>query len=130
MSSNAWLCIEPFFLAILLLKFAMPRSFRSFPPYVLDLIVKSLFEIFQVADPRISCTHEMLPFYLPGAVLLCICAILGMPYLFYKLVRLSFKLLSILPINTEKSKAQQYLTKIGLSENSCCSLYNSFEHRW
>jgi hypothetical protein len=39
------------------------------------------------ADPSLSCTKEMYPFYLPGSILMFICCTIGVPVIFYQLVR-------------------------------------------
>ena len=79
-------------------------------------------------DPTLSCNSEIRPYFLPGALLLLVVFSLGVPYLYYRLVKLVNEFL--LKIRVMESATNEWLVKIKASKNSCAQMYNSFESKW
>jgi hypothetical protein len=51
-----------------------------------------------IVDSQISCSNDIYPYYLPGAVPVLLIVVLGLPYLFLKLIQVATKLVGEAPV--------------------------------
>ena len=79
-------------------------------------------------DPTLSCKTEIHPYFLPGGLLLLMVFSFGVPFLYYRLVKLVNEFL--LKIRVMETATNEWLVKIKASKNSCSQMYNSFESKW
>ncbi|KAI9218193.1 hypothetical protein BC828DRAFT_407818 [Blastocladiella britannica] len=103
--------------------------FRSGECPIADMLCPESSDLRLVADQSLSCNQEIYPFYLPGAIISLFTIVIGIPWLFYKLIRLSSRFLTEFPADANDSK-EKWKQQVKLSTSSCKSLYNGFEFRW
>jgi len=82
------------------------------------------------ADPRISCSTEIYPFYLPGAAVLILTAVIGIPVLFYRLIKISTQYIDVIPIDGTTDDNVKWIRQILLTRNAVKSMYADFSKKW
>ena len=79
-------------------------------------------------DPTLSCDKEIFPYFLPGTILLLVVFSLGIPFLYYRLIKLVDQFLE--KIKVVESVQDEWLVKSHASKNSCSQMYNSYKSKW
>ncbi|KAI9144920.1 hypothetical protein BKA69DRAFT_1052073 [Paraphysoderma sedebokerense] len=82
-----------------------------------------------VKNNSFSCTREIYPYYLPGAVLMFITITVGVPLIFYKLISVSTRYVTEIPAEGD-TPTEKWRSQCLSSSNSCRSLYSMFRYRW
>ncbi|ORZ34147.1 hypothetical protein BCR44DRAFT_1486082 [Catenaria anguillulae PL171] len=82
------------------------------------------------ADQSLSCLAEIYPFYLPGAIISLATIIIGIPWLYYKLIRVSHKFVAALPVGQDLPPQERWNLQCRLTTSSCKSLFVMFEMKW
>ncbi|KAJ1515449.1 hypothetical protein HMI54_001360 [Coelomomyces lativittatus] len=82
------------------------------------------------SDPSISYNSEILLYYVPGSILAVFSIIIGFPWLFYKLILISSRFVSELPVRRGYRKEERWKSQCKVTSSSCRSLYTMFEYKW
>ncbi|KAI9168208.1 hypothetical protein H9P43_007580 [Blastocladiella emersonii ATCC 22665] len=106
-----------------------PCYFRADQCPIADKLCPATQDLRLVADPSLSCTAEIYPFYLPGALISLVTIVIGIPWLYYKLIRVSARFVSELPTRSTDPTAK-WKEQCALTSSSCRSLYTMFEVKW
>ena len=86
-------------------------------------------DLLLVANPSLSCTNEIYKYFLPGSILMLVGFTMGVPVLYFRLVKKVSKFLRQIRV-TENATDDKWLVQSSVSKNSCSSLYNSFKMEW
>ncbi|KNE62587.1 hypothetical protein AMAG_07789 [Allomyces macrogynus ATCC 38327] len=81
------------------------------------------------ADVSFSCLKEIYPFYLPGALFAVVTVIVGIPWLYYRLIAVSARFIRELPASTDDPDLK-WREQCMLTNSSCKSLFLGFELKW
>lgn len=84
-------------------------------------------------DKSLSCSTEILPYYGPGAAMLLVIIGFGVPFLYYRLIYLSTKLVHSIPPESTfdvQGDAAVWFLQMQLSTNLCRALYYGFKYKW
>lgn len=83
------------------------------------------------ADNSISCTAEIYPYYLPGAILMLFVLTFGTPWIFYRLIKITTRFVSKIPNGIgDEDPEFSWRLQMDLSKNICQSLYYGYEYKW
>ena len=82
-----------------------------------------------ISDPSFSCSSEIYKYFLPGSILMLAGFTIGVPFLFYKLVKIISKFLLQIRVS-DKQGEDVWAVQSHLSNNSCSSMYKSFVMNW
>lgn len=85
-------------------------------------------ESFLVLDPSISCTKEIYPFFMPGSLLILMTFTIGVPILYYRLVKIVMNFIQ--QIEVLESHYTNWESKTRASDNSCKQIYQSYHEKW
>ena len=85
-------------------------------------------ERFYQVDTTIPFYTEVVPYFLPGSIAAFLLIALGMPYLYYKLVKICYLLINMMPLKSAAVlpvDTDAWIIKSSLSNNCCKSLYGN-----
>eukprot|EP01028_Stygiella_incarcerata_P012939 TRINITY_DN807_c0_g1_i1.p1 TRINITY_DN807_c0_g1~~TRINITY_DN807_c0_g1_i1.p1 ORF type:complete len:868 (+),score=187.73 TRINITY_DN807_c0_g1_i1:100-2703(+) len=84
-----------------------------------------------VRDDTLSVPIDILPFFTPAAVLMFIAFVVGLPFLFYQLIKKSTVILEQLPTTHEEGEIDKaWEERTALTKSSSKMLFASFERRY
>eukprot|EP00835_Amoeboradix_gromovi_P005348 NODE_494_length_7750_cov_0.325317.p1 type:complete len:723 gc:universal NODE_494_length_7750_cov_0.325317:6033-3865(-) len=86
-------------------------------------------ELFMKIDKTILYYSEILPYFIPGCVLSIFLITIGMPILYYKLIKTCSKFVQEIPV-LAKNPENQWIVRVTASKNCCRSLYAMFQLKW
>ena len=79
-------------------------------------------------DPTLSCTKEILPYFVPAVILMIFSFTFGIPFLYYRLVKLVNVFLQ--KVKVIESRDDPWIIRIRASKNSCSQMYNVYYYKW
>ena len=86
-------------------------------------------ELFLTVDKTILYYSEILPYFVPGSFVICLIFTLGIPLLFYKLIKTCSKFVYEIPV-LAKDPGNQWIVRATASKNCSRSLYAMFQLKW
>ena len=81
-----------------------------------------------VIDPTLSCSREIVPYFIPAVILMLISFTFGIPFLYYRLVKMVNIFLQ--KIKLLESNDDDWIIRIRASKNSCSQMYNVYFYKW
>lgn len=81
-------------------------------------------------DITLSLPHDILPYYIPAALIMLAAFVFGLPYLFYRLVEQCTEMLAEMPSPTVLAEEEEWTNQTATTKSSAKMLFASFEKRW
>ena len=88
-----------------------------------------LTEKFLTLDKTILYYSEILPYFVPGCILSILVLTIGMPILYYKLIKTCAKYVHEIPVLAVKPE-NQWVIRAAASRNCCRSIYAMYRLKW